>query len=132
MLTRLTLLLCLLTLAVPALAVAQSPFGPLPPGQSAPDTTSVDTTANVSSDDGDGGLASWQTTLILGAGFVLLLSIAVAIVRDARSRAPAAEPTEQIGGKTHNEAETQRRKQQARAREKRAREARKKNRPRRS
>src|SRR5690348_2440090 len=95
MLRRVTLLLCLLAaLAVPAGAFAQSsPFAPLPPAQTAaPDTGQVQTTS--SSDTGGGGLKSWQEILIFGAGGVLLLGIAWAIVSDAREAAPTGDETE--------------------------------------
>src|SRR5206468_3353387 len=40
---------------------------------------------------GGGGLKTWQEILIFGAGVVLLAGIAIAIISDARERAPAPE-----------------------------------------
>jgi hypothetical protein len=130
MLRRVTLLLCLLAaLAVPAGAFAQSsPFAPLPPAQTAaPDTGPVQTTS--SSDTGGSGLKSWQEILIFGAGGVLLLGIAWAIVSDAREAAPTGDETEgQSESRARREAEHRQRKARARAAGKRSRAARKRNR----
>jgi hypothetical protein len=127
MLRAVTLLFCLLVLAVPAAAVAQqSPFAPLPPAQtSAPEPA---TTPSSTSSDG-GGLKGWQEILIFVAGGVLLLGIAWAIVSDARQAAPTGDATEGVTeSKALREAEHKRRKQKARQAGKRARAARRKNR----
>jgi hypothetical protein len=130
MLRRSTLLICLLAaLAVPVAAHAQdSPFAPLPPAQTqAPDpvTTSASTPVN-----DDGGLASWQTVLIVMGGGILLLGIAWAIVSDARSVAPTIENTEEREEtRLRKEADLKRRKQKNRQAAKRSRASRKRNRP---
>jgi hypothetical protein len=127
MLRRVTLLLCLLALAAPAAALAQSdnPFGPLnlPPANTTPDAV---TTSSTSSDDG--GLKSWQEVLIILAGGVLIIGIGWAIVADARQNAPVEETEERSAAKARQEAEHKRRKVQARAAGKRQRAARKRNR----
>ena len=130
MLRRLTLILCLVALFAPAAALAQdaSPFSPLPPAQTTPAPTPTVTAA--SSSTGGGGLKSWQTTLIVAAGGILLLGIAWAIVSDARRVAPAGDPTETVAeSRSRQEADLKRRKARNRQAAKRARESRKKNRP---
>jgi hypothetical protein len=130
MLRRFTLLICLFALAAPIAAHAQdSPFAPLPPAQTAPDPVPTATSSSSSSDSG--GLAGWQTTLIVVAGGILLLGIAWAIVADARSVAPTGdEPETKAESKARQEADLKRRKARNRAAAKRSRDARKKNRPR--
>jgi hypothetical protein len=127
MLRRVTLLLCLLALAAPTAALAQSdnPFGPLnlPPANTTPD---VATTSSTSSDDG--GLKSWQELLIILAGGILIVGIGWAIVADARQNAPVEETEERSASKARQEAEHKRRKVQARAAGKRQRAARKRDR----
>ena len=78
-----TALATLALLAAPSAAFAQSPFAPLPPGQTTPTEVVVAPTSN--SDD---GLETWQEILIFGAGLILLLGIGWAIAGDARRRAP--------------------------------------------
>lgn len=119
-----------LVLASPAAALAQGdPYGPLPapapeqvPTQPAP---SPSTTS-----DAGGGLNGTQEALIVAAGLVLLLGIGWAILRDARERAPVADPAEPTA-----EEKAQRRSAQqqarARAKAKAARAQRKRNRARR-
>jgi hypothetical protein len=129
MLRRVTLLLCLLALAAPTAALAQSdnPFGPLnlPPANTTPEPVP---TSSSSSDDGS-GLKSWQEVLIIFAGGVMVIGIGWAIVADARSRAPKEELTEAASAaKARQEADLKRRKVQARAAGKRQRAARKRNR----
>jgi hypothetical protein len=87
----LTLVLCLLALALPGTALAQNPFTPLP--QAAPDTTTTQVvTTNASSSTVDnGGLKRWQEILIFLGGVALLAGIAGGIYVDARRRAPVAE-----------------------------------------
>lgn len=128
MLRRVLPLLCLLALALPSAAFAQSdnPFGPLnlPPANTTPEP------ATTSSGSGSGGgLKSWQETLIILAGGVLILGIGWAIVADARQNAPDDKDSE---GKTEamrrQEADHKRRKAQARAAGKRQRAARRRNR----
>jgi len=78
----------LLTLAVPATAPGQgTPFAPLEP--SAPPPTPTQTFSNTGSDDD--GLDGWQQALIFGSGLILLGGIGLAIVRDARQRAPVTD-----------------------------------------
>lgn len=90
-------------LALPAAALAQSPFSPLPPAQTA--TQAPTTTSNSSSTNGDsGGLQSWQEILIFMGGVALIAGIGYAIVTDARRNAPVkegeashiGEPTKQL------------------------------------
>lgn len=90
-------------LALPAAALAQSPFSPLPPAQTA--TQAPTTTSNSSSSNGDsGGLQSWQEILIFMGGVALIAGIGYAIVTDARRNAPVkegeaghiGEPTKQL------------------------------------
>jgi hypothetical protein len=128
MLRRVSLLLCLLALAVPSAALAQSdnPFGPLqlPPVDTTPVTESPTTT---STDDG-GGLKSWQEVLIILAGGILIVGIGWAIVADARQNAPVTETEGQSESAKRREIDHKRRKAQARATGKRQRAARKRNR----
>jgi hypothetical protein len=127
MLRRFTLLICLFALALPIAAHAQnSPFTPLPPATTTPDQTPTVTTANTST--GNGGLAGWQQILIFGAGGILLLGIAWAIVRDARSVAPTITTEDQVESRERREADIKRRKTKNRAAAKRSRAARKRNR----
>jgi glucose/arabinose dehydrogenase len=126
MLRRFTLLICLLALAAPFAAQAQdSPFAPLP--QAAPQQQQTTTSSTSSSDDG--GLEAWQQILIFAAGGILLLGIAWAIVKDARSVAPAGDDSDElVESKARKEADLKRRKAKNRETAKRARAARKKNR----
>jgi hypothetical protein len=127
MLRRSTLLICLLALVLPMAAHAQnSPFAPLPPATTTPATTPTATVANTST--GNGGLAGWQQILIFGAGGILLLGIAWAIVRDARSVAPTITTEDQLESRERREADIKRRKTKNRAAAKRSRAARKRNR----
>jgi hypothetical protein len=127
MLRRFTLLICLFALAVPIAAHAQSsPFAPLPPATTTPDQTPTVTTGNTST--GNGGLAGWQQILIFGAGGFLLLGIAWAIVRDARSVAPTITTEDQVESRERREEDIKRRKAKNRAAAKRSRAARKRNR----
>ena len=80
-------MLCLLALAAPGAALAQGggafqPIPPAPPEQPA-------TVAPEEGNDDDDGLSDTQQLLIGLSGFVLLFGIGWAIVRDARSTAPA-------------------------------------------
>jgi hypothetical protein len=92
MLVRLLVLVpILVALAVPPPALAQSAFTPLTPPmpsqQPAPEPEPA-------ADDGgrdDGGLTRTQEILIALGGIALLFGIGWAIVRDARSAAPAIE-----------------------------------------
>ena len=93
----------LCALAPPVAALAQSPFSPLPPAQTA--TQAPTTTSGSSSNNGDsGGLKSWQEVLIFLGGVVLIAGIGYAIVTDARRNAPVkdsevghiGEPTKQL------------------------------------
>jgi uncharacterized oligopeptide transporter (OPT) family protein len=126
MLRRFTLLICLLALAAPIAAHAQSsPFAPLPQAQTTPDQTTVAT----STTDDDDGLETWQQILIFAGGGILLLGIAWAIVTDARSVAPSVDDSEeQAEAKSRREADLKRRKAKNRAAAKRSRAQRKKNR----
>ena len=81
-------LLCVF--APPVAALAQSPFSPLPPAQTA--TQAPTTTSGSSNSNGDsGGLQSWQEVLIFLGGVALIVGIGYAIVTDARRNAPVKE-----------------------------------------
>jgi hypothetical protein len=128
MLRRCTLLICLLALALPMAAHAQSsPFAPLPPATTAPAPTPTTTTANNGS-TGNGGLKGWQEILLFGTGGILLLGIAWLIVRDARSVAPTITTDDQVESRARREEDVKRRKAKNRASAKRSRAARKRNR----
>src|SRR4051812_11706613 len=93
MLARVVALLCLLVaLAAPATAMGQaSPFSGLPPAQQ--ETATVPTVSNSSTNaNDDPGLSGTAKAGIVGIGAILLLGIAYLIVKDARERAPVAEP----------------------------------------
>src|ERR671937_484210 len=83
-----------MAVAVPPALAQQAPtLGQPTPQETAPPTS---TTASA----GDRGLKTWQEALIFGAGGVLLGGIAVAIIGDARERAPrhGHEPATELGG----------------------------------
>jgi hypothetical protein len=99
----LAIALVLSVIAPPAAALAQSPFSPLPPAQTA--TQAPTTTSGSSTNNGDsGGLQSWQEVLIFLGGVALIVGIGYAIVTDARRNAPVkdselghiGEPTKQL------------------------------------
>ena len=125
MAVRLAALLCALALVAPGTAAGQAfdPLPPAPPEQPAPDAV------NQEADD-DEGLSSTQQLLIGLSAFVLLFGIGWAIMRDARSAAPAetrrvpeaGETPQPRGSRTPAGA----RHQQSRAKAKAARQARKK------
>ncbi len=123
----LTLVLVGALLAPARAAFAQgSPFQGLP---SAPQTVPQQTVTTTSGSLDDGGIASWQQVLIVIAGVVLLTGIAIAIVRDARSRAPMKETDIDAGKRgsdAHQTAKATKQKQRAKA--KAARQARRRNR----
>jgi hypothetical protein len=125
---RLTTLLCVLMLIVPAAGAAQdNPFGPVAPAPQQP----TPTPAPPPPDDEDEGLSDRQQLLIALAGGVLVIGIAWGIVRDARRRAPAVDhmAIEEGGTTSHGSRPPKRQRvAQQRARAKRARRARKKNR----
>ncbi len=122
-----TTLICLLVLALPVAAHAQSsPFAPLPPAVTTPQTTPTPTVSTSSTSDD--GLAGWQQILLFGSGGILLLGIAWLIVRDARDVAPTISSEEQLESRERREADIKRRKAKNRAAAKRSRAARKRNR----
>jgi hypothetical protein len=86
--TRLTVLIVLLALVVPApAALAQSdPFSPLPPAQSA---TPEPTAAPVDTNPNDDGVSRETLGVILGVVIILFIAIGVYITRDARRSLPA-------------------------------------------
>jgi hypothetical protein len=116
--------LCLL--ALPAAAVAQNPFGPLPQSQQqqAPPTT---TGSSNTLDDG-GGLKTWQEILLFLGGVILLGGIGYGIVIDARRNAPVKEGEESHIGQPTKPLPKARTKPVRRAQSRRARAARKRNR----
>ncbi len=88
MVARVAALLCILALVAPTAAVAQGggAFQPLPQAPP-PQPTTVAADAD---DDGDeDGLSSTQQMLIVLSALILMGGIAWAIMRDARSAAPA-------------------------------------------
>jgi hypothetical protein len=115
--------LCLL--ALPAAAVAQNPFGPLPqtPQQAPPTTTGSSNTL-----DDDGGLKTWQEILLFLGGVILLGGIGYGIVIDARRNAPVKEGEEGHIGQPAKSLPKARTKPVRRAQARRARAARKRNR----
>jgi hypothetical protein len=126
---RVTTLLCLLALLMPARATAQeNPFGPIPqspaPQQPAPAPAPPPA-------EEDEGLSDRQQLLIALAGAVLVVGIAWAIIRDARRTAPAEEhmPIDQGGTTSHGTRPPKRQRvAQGRAKAKAARKARRKTR----
>lgn len=127
MLRRFTLLICLAACIAPVAAHAQSsPFAPLPPAVTQPQTPTVTTSSTTTSDNG--GLDAWQQVLIFAGGGILLLGIAWAIVSDARSHAPVEESGQQEAARLRREEDVKRRKARNRAAGKRSRAARKRNR----
>jgi hypothetical protein len=126
-LARVAALLVVLALLLPAAAGAQqAPSLGAPTETQAPVVTTSTNTA-------DRGLKTWQELLIFGAGLILLVGIAVAIIGDARERAPVEERRrdgglETAGGTRVPPHERRRRKEQARAKGRAARRARKQNR----
>ena len=117
--------LCML--ALPAAALAQNPFGPLP--QPATPTTTATTSNNTTTTSGDsGGLASWQEVLIFMGGVVLIVGIGYAIVTDARRNAPVREGEEGHIGERLKHLPKARTKPVRRAKARQARAARKRNR----
>ncbi|HEX2087198.1 MAG TPA: hypothetical protein VHF89_16065 [Solirubrobacteraceae bacterium] len=122
---RLTVLFCVVLLALPAAASGQA-FDPLPPPQS-PQPQTVVEEANAEDDD---GMSATQQLLIGLAGFALLGGIAWLILRDARGAAPAAGSRDPAAGDAPQPKGSQKpagaRHRQSRAKAKAARQARKK------
>ena len=81
------LIVLVLAVAAAPAAAQNSPFGGLAPAQTTPDVT----VAAPASSGGVAGLQTWQETLIVIAGVALIAGIGLAIVADARSRAPVSE-----------------------------------------
>jgi hypothetical protein len=129
---RLTVLLCALLLIAPAAALAQDPFGPIPPAppqQTEPPEDEEEETQNPFEEDE--GLSSTQQFLIGISGAVMVFGIAWFILRDARRSAPVEHHrTEAEGGtKSHgSRVPKQRRHTEGRQRAKAARQQRKKQR----
>jgi hypothetical protein len=121
-LAALAAIVVVLALAHAAPAPAQQAPTLGAPTQTAPPVT---TTTAAS----DRGLKTWQELLIFGAGIVLLGGIAIAIIGDARDRAPTADRravTEPAGPKRHRQRDKDRAREKART----ARAQRKRNRKR--
>lgn len=110
-------------LAAVAAVVVLLALAPAAPAQQAPtlgapspqETTPPVTTTTAASDR---GLKTWQELLIFGAGIVLLGGIAIAIIGDARERAPTRDRrpvTEPAGGpKRHRQRDKERAREKAR------------------
>lgn len=85
--SRALLLICVLALALPAGAAAQSnPFAPLPQTPQ-PTETQAPTTLADQNDD----LSTWQEVLIFGGAIALIAGISFAILGDAKRRAPVTD-----------------------------------------
>jgi len=120
--TRLIPIVLAVVLAVSAAPAAAQ----VAPSLGAPQTTQTAVQpVTTSSSTGNGGLKSWQEILTFGAGIVLIAGIAIAIISDARERAPTPEGELATIGPHRHQRET---KQRARARARAARKARRKNR----
>jgi len=117
--------ICLL--ALPAAALAQNPFSPLPPAQEPTQTATTSTSSSTTSGD-DGGLKSWQQILIFMGGVILIVGIGYAIVTDARRNAPLKEGEEGHIGERQRFIPKSRTKPVRRAKARQARAARKRNR----
>jgi hypothetical protein len=111
--------------------LALAPAAPAPAQQAptlgAPTQTAPPVTTTTAASDR--GLKTWQELLIFGAGIVLLGGIAIAIIGDARDRAPTADRravTEPAGPKRHRQRDKDRAREKART----ARTQRKRNRKR--
>ena len=112
-------LVVVLVLAPAAVAQTDSPFNPIPqaPAQTVQTptvTTQTTSQSNVYSD----GLKTWQAVLIVLAGIILLLGIAMAIMRDARTRAPVVEEDEAFASQHSRDAHAVSRNAKARQRKK--------------
>ncbi|WP_354702203.1 hypothetical protein DSM112329_02558 [Paraconexibacter sp. AEG42_29] len=70
-------------------AQGANPFTPLPPAPV--DTSTLQTSTSTSTTTTDDGLERWQEVLIFLAGIALLTGIGVAIVGDAKRKAPVSE-----------------------------------------
>lgn len=114
----------LIAMAVTALAIAPaagaqtaSPFNPLPQAPAQTAQTTVPTTSSQSNQISD-GLQTWQAILIVLGGVILIFGIAMAILRDARGRAPVAQDddrTPQRSRDAHITAQNAKRRQRAKA-----------------
>jgi hypothetical protein len=80
------LILC----AVPAPAVAQTPFDPLPTQPTPTPTVTAPTTSSPSTSGG--GLSSTEQIALFAAGVLLIGGIAFLIRRDAHAQAPVKRP----------------------------------------
>jgi hypothetical protein len=109
-------------LAALAVIVTLLALAPAAPAQQAPtlgapsqqETAPPATTTTAASDR---GLKTWQELLIFGAGIVLLAGIAIAIIGDARERAPTRDrrpATEPAGPKRHRQRDKDRAREKAR------------------
>ncbi len=113
--------------ALPAGAIAQSPFSPLPPSpeQQAPPTTTTSSSRSTSGDGG--GLKTWQEVLIFMGGVALIGGIGFGIVFDARKSAPVKEGEEGHIGQPAKRLPKERTKPVRRAKARQARASRKRN-----
>lgn len=126
MLARVAVIAAVLALLAPSLAAAQISPAPVQPSFPTQPRPEVETVITDTDDDTDDGMEAWQQALIVLGGVILLVTIAYAIVLDARRRAPVAADDAVVREKRDPHAP--KRKQQRRAKAKTARAARKRNR----
>jgi hypothetical protein len=79
-------LVCVLLLASPTAASAQTPFAPLPSEPSA--TTTATTASTTSTPSTPGNLSGNEQIVLIVGGLVLIAGIAFLIRRDAHAKAP--------------------------------------------
>ncbi len=89
---RPALVLALVLAAMPGVARAQGPLGPLPAQPVTTPTVATPTPTTTASSTSSGGLSSNEQVALFGAGIILIAGIAFLIRRDARARTPAGRP----------------------------------------
>ena len=113
-------------LALPGAVLAQgSPFGPLPPAQTATAPTTPATTSSTSTTSGSSSVGSTTIYLAVLGAIVVIAAIGWFIARDARRVAPVPE---RAPGSTGGRRDIEKERARARARAKAARAQRRKNR----
>lgn len=114
----------------PGAGAQSSPFSPVPEAsQPTTQQSTVVQTTNGNSNQIDDGFETWQAILVVMGGVILLTGIALAIMRDARRRAPEAAPDETTPQRTRDAHQSsQKAKQKQRQKDKAARAQRRHNR----